>query len=240
MAYRNPTLIEIIAETFLAPTTVSGSSTIAIANELSKIGLTQHEMIQHVATGPVGSKRTPEFVPRLRCWDSDKLRLVQISPGEFHVNLLGEYPGWDSFVRLAADAQKALVAAVGPDPMIETVNLIMIDKFNVPAHGFSVGRFLNVDGGVVPRWFKDVSAACDITLGQGSHSNDGYNKQVKIGVRPNDKDEKVEINMQFTSGLSSTGMDVVATLESLHQDAVTCFESVITDVVRETVLGGKR
>ena len=141
-------------------------------------------------------------------------------------------------MQLVSDAQHALNAAIGPAAVTETVNLHMIDKFEVPGHGFEVGKYLNVDGGIIPRWYEHASAACDMNLGQGSHSRDGYNKQIKIGVRPSA--ERVEISMSFITGQSGLNLQVVPTLEELHDDAVMCFELVITDTIRNTTLGGKK
>src|SRR5205085_2780376 len=99
MSYRNPTLTEIIAELHLEEGTLPEKSFMALARELAAQGLDDQEFEQMVVVESRDQDQEPEpkIVPRIRCWDSERIKLVQFSPDAVYVNLIGEYPGWNKF-----------------------------------------------------------------------------------------------------------------------------------------------
>ncbi len=177
-------------------------------------------------------------MPRIRCWDHDRTRLVQFSPDEFYVNLVGEYPGWTAFIEHLRDALQALAKIVTMPIKFKRVNLVTIDKWKVTKSEFRIGQYLNCGGRFVPEWYTDVAVASDISLGQGFYEKDGFNKRLRITVRPSIND--VQFQMVASFGEATPGDDIETVMERLHKESVECFESIITDRVREEVMGGRQ
>ena len=86
------------------------------------------------------------------------------------------------------------------------------------------------------RWYSEVNASIDISLGQGFYNKDGFNKRVKIRVRPTN--DNVEFQLVITFGKINQQKDLTALMALLHRDSVQCFEEIITDNVRSEIMGG--
>ncbi len=99
MDYRNPTLTEILVELHLAEGVLPEKDFMALVRELSIYGLDNLEFTQAVVVSRQDDEQEPEpkIVPRIRCWDPERIKLVQISPDVVVVNIVGEYPGWEKF-----------------------------------------------------------------------------------------------------------------------------------------------
>jgi uncharacterized protein (TIGR04255 family) len=99
MDYRNPTLTEIIAELRLEAGTLPEKGFLTLARELAAHGFDDQEFGHMVVIENQDQEQEPEpkIVPRIRCWDHERIKLVQFSPDAVYVNLIGEYPGWDKF-----------------------------------------------------------------------------------------------------------------------------------------------
>lgn len=75
-------------------------------------------------------------------------------------------------------------------------------------------------------------------MGQGFPSADGFNKAVRITVRTLDND--VQFQIVATFGRADWQSDFDTLMNGLHDESVECFESLITDRVRNEVMGGQR
>lgn len=240
MSYKNPTLTEIYAELHLEPGILPERSFVTLASELASKGLGNQEFVQAavmVAQGK-GQDLEPKIVPRIRCWDSDRTKLVQFSQDQYYVNLAGEYPGWDAFTEHLRVARESLTNALKVPVSFTYVSLVTIDKWKAGRAGFAIGQYLNCGGRFVPEWYADVAASSDITLGQGFHIKDGFNKAVRITVRTLDDD--VQFQIVATFGEADQKGDFDTLLNRLHEESVECFEALITDRVRNEVMGGQR
>ncbi len=82
MGYRNPTLTEILVELYLPEGTLPDKKFMALARELAALGLNDQELGHNalVVNQEPGEDPVPKVVPRIRCWDSERIRLVQFSP----------------------------------------------------------------------------------------------------------------------------------------------------------------
>lgn len=238
MGYRNPTLTEIYAELYLAPGTFPEKSFLSLAHELAKRGLDDHEfghraIVVRRDNDPAGEAK---FVPRIRCWDRERTRLIQFSPDALYVNLVGEYPGWKAFREHLKTACEAMESALGGPVHFTQIDLVTIDKWKVDRGGFTIGQFLDCSGIFIPKWYSDVSCSSDITLGQGFYHQDGFNRNVNVIVRVSENDADFQITASF--GAANSREDFDALMDRLHSESLRCFEALITDRVRTEIMGG--
>ena len=238
MGYKNPTLTEILAELHLEAGTFSEKSFMAFARELAGGGLDDQELGHTAIVLGEVEGQDPRLVPRIRCWDRERIRLVQFSPDAIYVNLIGEFPGWDKFTEHIRATRVALANALKGDIEPVRIDLTTIDKWKVGREGFTIGKYLNCNGLFIPRWYCDVSVSSDIILGQGFHAKDGFNKKVTVKIRTSDTDAQFQISATFGVTDHDRGFDVL--LNELHHETVVCFEDLITDVVRNEIMGGRR
>lgn len=239
MGYRNPTLTEIYAELQLKAGTLPEKSFVAFARELAACGLDDQEFGHTAITMShyKGQESEAKFVPRIRCWDAERIRLVQFSPDAVYVNLVGEYPGWDTFSKHLETACTAIKNMVKHSVYFTQVDLVTIDKWKVSQNGFTVGQYLNCGGLFIPRWYSDVSVSSDISLGQGFHPKDRFNKKIRVTIRNLDDDVQFQIIASF--GVAEPKGDLNLLMDQLHSESVECFEGLITDRVRNEIMGGQ-
>jgi uncharacterized protein (TIGR04255 family) len=240
MGYRNPTLTEIYAELRLEVGTLPEKSFMALANELAARGLDDQEF-GHTAIAASQDKeqeREAKIVPRIRCWDRERIRLVQFSPDALYVNLVGEYPGWDTFCEHLRTTRAAITNALKCPLQFTQVDLVTIDKWKVDRVGFTIGQYLNCGGLFIPEWYSEIGVSSDISLRQGFHLKDGFNKRVNVIVRTSDND----VQFQVVASFGETGWqgDFDALMDRLHSESLQCFEALITDRVRNEIMGGQQ
>jgi uncharacterized protein (TIGR04255 family) len=240
MDYRNPTLTEILVELHLVEGALPEKNFMMLVSELASYGLNNLEFAQALTVIHQDNEQEPEpkIVPRIRCWDQERVRLVQISPDVVVVNVIGEYPGWGKFNEHVRTACEAIAKALKSDFQPARVELTTIDKWKADLAGFTIGQYLNCGGPVIPEWYSEVGVSSDISLGQGFYNKDGFNKRVKITARPTD--DNVEFQLVITFGKTNQQKDLNTLMESLHSDSVQCFEGIITNKIREEVMGGSQ
>lgn len=235
VSYRKPILVEMFAELHLEQGYLSQASFFDVVPMLKTQGLVDAEICQ-----VVGVMITPEQVqqntaPRVRCWSAKKDRLVQLSENVVIANLVGPYPGWKAFRALVDSVVAALTSSVGA-PKPSSVSLTTIDKMKVPQAGFTLGRYLHCGGPIVPAWYADTSVASDVTLGKGLVVKDGFNRQVRIAVRPSG-DAEVEIVATTLFHNRHDKGSVGDELEAIHEESNKTFESLITETTRQHMGG---
>jgi uncharacterized protein (TIGR04255 family) len=240
MDYRNPTLTEIIAELHLEAGTLPEKSFMALAREFAAHDLDDQEFghMVIVENQDQGQETEPKIVPRIRCWDRERIRLVQFSPDVVYVNLIGEYPGWGKFIEHIRTTRASIENALKGDLQIIRVDLQTIDKWKVAPAGFTIGQYLNCGGRLIPEWYSEVSVSSDISLGQGFHHKDGFNKKVNVRVRTSE--DNVQFQILIVLGVTDQQRDFDTLMNKLHSESVECFEALITDRVRNEVMGGRQ
>jgi uncharacterized protein (TIGR04255 family) len=238
MDYKNPTLTEIVAEIHLEASALPEKSFMTVARELAAQGLDDQEFTQSIIVESQDQDLKPKIVPRIRCWDSERIRLVQFSPDIVYVNLIGEYPGWEKFREHIQTSLASIKSALKRDLQIIRVELQTIDKWKVDPAGFTIGQYLNCGGSFIPRWYSGVNVSSDINLGQGFHHQDGFNKKVTVQVRTSEAN--VQFYIQIVLGVSDRQKDFDKLMERLHSESLQCFEEIITDRVRDEIMGGQK
>jgi uncharacterized protein (TIGR04255 family) len=239
MGYKNPTLTEIYAELHLESGTLSEKSFMALSRELAAQGLDDQEFMHTAVAVNQDKEGEPEakIVARIRCWDRERTKLVQFSPDALYVNLIGEYPGWDAFFEHLRIAYEALKKALKTSIKFAQVDLVTIDTWKVDRTGFTIGQYLNCGGVFVPQWYSGVEVSSDITLGQGFHQKDGFNKKINIAVRALDNEVQFKIVASFGGNCQQGELNDL--MNQLHKESLQCFESLITDKVRNEIMGGQ-
>ncbi len=210
-----------------------------VVPKLKELGFTEVEF----ATGGLkldltpGRPGMPRETQRIRSWRPGRRELAQVAEDLFVVNLTGDYPGWGGFTRLFNECLGALRAGLGA-LHVQSLNLITIDRFQVPKEGFQVSEYLDVGGRVIPKWYADCRESFDLNIGRGLLEVDGRNRQVQVSVRAAADPVTVAFQAGFHDAVRE-GSDLQAMLEDLHREAYDTFESLITDRVRNEIMGGQ-
>jgi uncharacterized protein (TIGR04255 family) len=236
MPYKNPTITEIYAELHLEADVLTEGQFFDVVPQLKKAGFGDVEFARAGLDLDLKSG-LPREVKRVRCWNADRTRLVQIGEDLLVVNVLGSYPGWDEFKKLFGVARQALEQGLG-EVGVQSLNLLTIDQFEVPRAGFNISRFLNTGGPVMPGWYEGCSEPLDLTMGRGRLQVDGRNRQFRVKVEATRDIVKVRIQAHFHDRVEE-GADLVELLERLHDESNDTFEDLITDHLRNEVMGGR-
>lgn len=234
MGYKNPTLTESLAELHLVPETLTEAHFFEVVPKLKDAGFTEVEF----SMGGLRIERGtfPREMQRVRCWKPGRNELVQVGEDLLIVNLTGEYPGWDAFVQLFNTGLSALEAGLG-EFQIRSLNFQTIDRFEVAREGFSVSDYLDVGGRVIPKWYADCSESLDLNIGRGLLEPDGRNRQIQVAVKAATDPVKVLLQAHFHD-LVQEGVDLQEMLVRIHRESTDTFESLITDRLRNEVMGG--
>jgi len=239
VAYRKPTLVETHAELHLSQGSLSEARFFDIVPELKKLGFTDIELSTAGLSLDITQGRpSTREMQQVRCWRPGRKELVQLRADVLVANLTGDYPGWDAFVRLFAEARSALEAGMAR-PVVTSLNLGALDQFEVSRDGFSISGYLNVGGPIIPTWYAGCTASLDLDMGRGLLDQDGYNRQVHMAIRSGGDPVKIVFRSQFHDRVQA-GADLVALLARLHDESNSTFEALITDRVRNEIMGGRK
>lgn len=238
MPYKKPTLTETYAELHLAPDTLTESRFFEVVPKLKELGFSEVEFATVGLSLDIKQGRpSPRQVQRVRCWKPGRTELVQVGEDLLICNLTGQYPGWDAFVTLFHISLGALRAGLGT-PDIQSLNLTTIDTFQVPKEGFTLGEYLAVGGRILSNWYEGCRQSLDLDMGHGLLESDGQNRQVHVSARAVDDPVQVTIRAQFHDKVQRLG-DLEALLSQLHAESNQTFEDLITDRLRNEVMGGR-
>jgi hypothetical protein len=244
-SYKNPILIEVYAELSLEHGQLNPQHFFSIGPRLASLGLTQVDFqtvtqsvsVRAPASGPPEMKL--DEVPRVRCWHPDRTKLVQFSPDLIVVNLLRPYTGWQTFEGLFRATMLQFEQVLGGALRGQTLSFLTTDQMRVAREGFSIGRYLNTGGLIVPAWYRDVAVAADLSLGYGQVEVDGHNRSLSIHVRPSPADVAIEIKAAFRQHLRGRS-GIANELNELHEQSNETFEALVTDTTRNVVMGGQQ
>jgi len=235
MRYKNPLITELFVELHLKAGTFDADKILALAHQLRN---DQFQVIEFTNSQRIVSNEVT-FEPRIRCWTSDKKRLIQLSTDLLIVNCVGKYLGWDDFRSHFEKCVEWFESSTGSLD-INTVSLNVIDRTEaIERNGFRLGDYLICGGGnFVPPAYGEISSAADISLGLGLINVDGYNRVIKIAVRPSDKNVLLQIHTVIHRALQIS-LPLSKLVEKLHDEANECFEQLITKKTRDEVMGGE-
>ncbi len=230
MGYKKPTLSETLAEINLEPGLLTEARFFDVVPRLQALGFSEIEF----ATAGISFESQPGRIgfpkekQRVRCWRPGRTELAQVSEDLLVMNLTGDYPGWDRFIRLDG---------LG-DARVKSINLQTIDRFQVPREGFAVSEYLNASGQVIPKWYVGSRESIDMTLGRGFLQLDGKNRLVAIVVRTMADPVTVQIQAMFHDAVGEDE-NLRQLLERLHNESNETFELLLTDRTRKEVMGGR-
>jgi uncharacterized protein (TIGR04255 family) len=239
VAYKKPTLTETYAEIHLPQGVLTEARYFDVVPRLKALGFTEIEFATTGISLQVRQGRPfPREQQRVRCWKPDRTQLVQVGEDLLIVNLTGDYPGWDAFMALFDQSIRAVKSGLG-DFQVESLNLATLDTLKVSKEGFSARKYLNVEGMIVPKWYGETSESFDIDLGRGLLDINGHNRQVHVNVRAAEDPVTVSIRCEFHDKVRGTS-DLTVLLIKLHDESNAIFEALITDHVRNVVMGGRK
>jgi len=230
-----------LAEIYLEEGTLPQAAFMSLGHALTQAGFPDVEFgqVESIKLTPLPQLSEHQAVPRVRMWNTDRNKLIQYSPDEFYINLIGPYLGWTAFSDLRATAEKAVRDAVGKALQFRQVALIALDAITVSTDGFQLGRYLNCGGQFIPKWYQSTTEAADISLGHGMIDANRFNQAFQISVRPQATEVTIEMQSSFRTAISMD-RSLTEILESLHEESIKTFEEMITDTTRNEVMGGQR
>jgi uncharacterized protein (TIGR04255 family) len=234
MSYKNPILTEILVELYLQAGCLPESKMIEVVDSMKKEGLSEIEFAQSISNP---DEDVAKIVPRIRCWDKDKIKLVQVSPDLIVVNQLKTYLGWSFLEDLVKKCIKTLTS-INKEIKFKSISLNTIDRFSVSVEGFKLEDWLECNGKILPVWFKGTKEAADITLGRGFLKTDNKNRQILVQTRPKGPVIEVQLHSVFHDMILTKKAEEV--LGVLHEESNATFEMLITDRVRKEIMGGEK
>lgn len=233
MSYKKPLLIEILVEIHLEVGSFQLQQIVSVLPRLHEFGFLSAEWGQAVQLKEPSQE--PELIPRVRCWSHDRKRLVQLSHDLIVVNQLGHYDGWTKFKETVMGVARVAMETLRLPPA-RFLALKTIDQLEAPADGFSVGRFFECDGEILPRSLSSLSVACDLTSGSGLVQKDGFNRSVVLSVKPPVEGGQVDSRLFCTFQRKLEG-EMSVLLDALHDEAVKTFEGLVTNETRRRMEG---
>ena len=238
MAYKKPTLTETYAEVHLPQGVLTEARYFDVVPKLKDLGFTEVEFAPAGFSVQIKQGRPfPREQQRVRCWKPGRTQLVQVGEDLLVVNLTGDYPGWDAFRKLFRQSIGALTSGLGRFE-VESLNLATLDTLKVAKDGFIAQQYLDTGGSIVPKWYSRATQSFDMDLGIGLLEVDGRNRQVHVNVRAAEDPVVISIRCEFHDKVSGGDLDVL--LSSLHDESNAAFEALITDHVRNVVMGGRK
>lgn len=232
MSYKKPTLTEVYTEVFLAEGSLEPRHIFDISGSLREMGLAEVEFVHHAQTEAV-----LELLPKVRFWDPEKVKLVQLVKDRVIVNQLKEYSGWVNF-REVFQAIIKIVKENLENFNCKSLGFTTIDKFEVPSDGYSLSKWLNCNGEYIPKWLAVSKETCDVVIGRGLVNTEGFNRRLNIQVRKGENTFSIRIESGFRDQVKQEE-DVYEKLEGLHRESTEFFEKIITDDLRLDVMGGQ-
>jgi uncharacterized protein (TIGR04255 family) len=236
--YEKPILVEIYTETYIKSGQLPSERFFDIVPALRELGLSKVEFghVDALSVQPAERIISQSRAPRVRCWDKENHKLVQVGQDLLVINVVGTYPGWEEYVdffeRVQATARRAI-----PGLEAQSLALHAIDRFDVDKAGYKLADYLAPTGRIIPEWYLESQEAIDIDMGRGLLHSDGYNRVVNVKVRPGKKRVKIELRSTFHENVSEDHY-LGKVLESLHRRSISTFEAMITDRTRNEIMGG--
>ncbi len=236
MAYKNPILNEIYYEFFFEKG-ISLNEQFDIANFLKNDGF---EKMEHSPV--IENYDSDGSIPiRIRLWRNNKRELFQIFSNRIAFNYIpfnvdgGKYEGWQSFLSKCLDIQNKFKSICNISG--KQISLCYIDKREISDDSFKLGKYINCNSRYVPEFFEDACLDSDLIIGNGRLDKDN-NMQLRIGFNNISSNKYIlHINTLFNS-LDSFKSDIESALNGLHGKCVGLFEEIITDHMRNIVMGG--
>jgi uncharacterized protein (TIGR04255 family) len=178
-------------------------------------------------------------IPRIKCWNTNKTSLVQLSPDLLIINNVEQYIGWTKYKVFLMKIYSIINTTLN-SPKMASISLVTIDKFEVSTDSYVLDKYLNCNGDIIPKWYKGSKEAIDLILGHYFLNADDKNRQVRVVVRPQVKKVSVEFQSTFHNKIDDNDSNIDKVLEQLHDESNKSFELIITDTTRQEIMGGMK
>ena len=238
MSYRKPTLEEIVLRLRFSEGGLSHGYGVELVSKLKGLGLTDIQMAATLDAVPAtpAESPSPRVLPRMRCWDDQHLRLVQIAQDMIVINQTKQYLGWSQFRELV----EGVASFLDKDKLFATLKdleLRALDRMSIPRPSYRFSDWMQCDGTYLPQFYQDATTSLDVDMGIGLLELDGFNRQFHAHAQV--KAKEVELRLQTVLARRITADDNWRTvLEELHTESNSVFENVITDRVRYEIMQG--
>jgi uncharacterized protein (TIGR04255 family) len=180
-----------------------------------------------------------EPTPRIRCWNRDGKRLVQISEDILVINQTKGYLRFSEVRKLFLKSLNLLVNIIGKNK-ISSISFNTIDLFKVTKKEFNLGRYINCDGSIITKSLSEKKCPLDLYCADGFIPNDylpRYEHSINLIARENAENVNVRMQVGFEKALEDSSQ-IEKSIDELEDMSYHFFENVITDDYR-SLMGGK-
>jgi uncharacterized protein (TIGR04255 family) len=237
MSYKNPIINEIYCQFYYNHSVIQQEQYKIM--DLMKPHFEETEIEPDLAIITPGNKMSV----RIRLWKNEKKELLQIFGNRIAFNYLphvedgAEYKGWKYF----CDNNIKYISLIEKEFSNITwnkVSLSYIDKIDdIDDKDFTLGKYINCNNDILPRILNDSKEASDCIIGRGN-ANIENNRQIKLALRINEKRlYNIRLETVFLV-LIHENTDLNEILKELHFQGNELFEKIITDYVRQEIMGG--
>jgi uncharacterized protein (TIGR04255 family) len=184
-----------------------------------------------------GEPSVPEIKTQERAQfkSEDGNSLIQVSPHFLSANRLRPYESWAEFLPIVESGLGAYESQVSPEG-IERVSLRYINRIELDEDEIDLKEYFNFGiriGEGVPEDFFSFVAGMVTPFEEGRDALKIQMKESRSGD-PDTNAVLLELDYSLVESKDVETEDVLEWLETAHEHVVDCFESVITDRVRDT------
>jgi uncharacterized protein (TIGR04255 family) len=231
MSYKNPLIQEMYCEFFF--------DKLLANNEQQALVDFFREGFVDLETDPIVGT-AGKLALRYRLWNKDKTELLQFFNNRFSFNVIPKegYNGWNDFKTKSLEFQEK-VNEVIPTNKWKRVALCYVDGLNVKEDDkFSIGKYLNCSGPILPEYLKNSNVATDLLIGKGDIEKE-LNHQIKIKINKTDKiNYNIRIETLVSRLIDNKKFDSILILEENHKECIELFEGIFTEFTKNNVMGG--
>lgn len=237
MRYQEPSIIEALCEFTFQPgaawdATVFGRFYERIETEFPD--REQGEVIEGlVEQKPDRVEQQVRRVSRMRFFNADRTRLIQLSENLLVVNVLRPYTHWDEFKRLIFDAAQRYGEVV-PSAQVGRTVLRYIDQFEFDASTFRLGDWIECQGRYFPPGLADH--ALPVLYHMRLELSSSEQIAMGLGVRDEQQGQRrtVILDTEVTDlDVRQADRSAEAALDRMHTRIIDVFEGCITNKTRE-------
>ncbi|MBN8707231.1 MAG: TIGR04255 family protein [Bacteroidetes bacterium] len=247
MAYKKPALTEIYAELFFREDSfLENNQILSLAQKFIENGYPVTEFLndpfptnQFNEQSIIVSFQPAGQIPiRIRCWDSEKINLVQITQNRIVVNKVKKYLGWADMMGFLEKTFKLYQDSFDRPFPVDSVSLRTIDDFTFDVSERSIEDYLDTGSNYFPKFYSGFKGSFDYNCGLGFMNVDGFNKSLNINSRLDGSDLKVKMQIGLLRKLSENSNYQSVFIE-LHDQSFEIFESLLTPYTKNVVMGGE-
>lgn len=179
---------------------------------------------------------------RYRLWGDNKRTLIQVLRSRVLFNYIPfadepkKYEGWDSFLKKCIKIQEDIQVIVKENSW-KHVGICYVNKIDdIPLKDFTLGKYINCSGEIVPVNFSELNSATDLIVGIGNINIEENNQlKIKLELTPPDT---CSIRLESLYNCFVNDDNVEKQLNYLHNKCSEVFNSLITEYTKNKIMGG--